>query len=238
MDLTALKTALSDEQYAELTKFVDDLTGQRDAARKESIEHRKSMKAKVTELEAVNTELKRSQDEMLERLGVDSIEQLKEIDPKGQADVVKQFEMKMKRIESQLNERTSAYEEMSNKYRQSLQAAAMRKALSGHEWIDQDLVESFVSSRLTLEEDQVLFKTDSGITIPLEEGLQTLAKEKPHLLKATGAGGSGYRGKPASGAKHMVNPWAKETRNLTQQIEMMRDDPNRAAQLKADAGIE
>jgi hypothetical protein len=34
MDLTALKTALSDEQHAELTKFVDDLTGQRDAARK------------------------------------------------------------------------------------------------------------------------------------------------------------------------------------------------------------
>lgn len=199
MDLEALKTALGDEVHADLVKYVSDLEGQRDAARQESINHRKSLKAKLAEAESANSALQRTQEEMLERLGVESIDALKELDPKGQAEAAKQFETKIKRLETQVAERSGAYEELNTRYRRSLQDAAMRKAMAGHEWIDHDLVEAFVSARLTWEDDQVLYKTSDGVAVSLEEGLQVLVKERPQLLKAAGAGGSGYRGKPANG---------------------------------------
>lgn len=199
MDLESFKDALGEENHAALVKYVSDLEGQRDAARQESIKHRQSLKAKVAELESANRDLSRAQEEMLERLGVESIDALKELDPKGQAEAAKQFEAKLKRLEKDLAERQAAYDELHNRHRGSLQAAALRKAMSGHEWIDSDLIEAFVSSRLTWEDDQVLYKTDDGLALSLDEGLQTLVKERPQLLKSSGAGGSGYRGKPANG---------------------------------------
>lgn len=210
MDLEKLKEALGEAVHAELVQHVSDLEGQRDAARQESIKHRTSLKAKVAELEQANAGLTRAQEEMLERLGVESIDALKELDPKGQADAVKQYEAKLKRIEKEAAEKQAAYDELHGRYRGSLQDAAMRKAMSGHEWIDADLVASFVGARLAWEDDQVLYRLDDGVTVALTEGLQTLAKEKPHLLKAAGAGGSGYRGKPANGSD------AKPTLNRAQ----------------------
>lgn len=199
MDLESLKETLGEEAHAELTKFVEDLTGQRDAARQESIKHRTSLKAKAGDLEQRNLELQRAQEEMLERLGVESLEQLKELDPKGQADAVKQYEAKLKRYEKEVADKQAAYDELHGRYRGSLQMTAMTKAMQAHEWIDSDLVSSFVSARLVMEDDQVLYRLDDGVTVSLAEGLQTLAKDKPHMLKAAGAGGSGYRGKPANG---------------------------------------
>jgi hypothetical protein len=199
MNLETLKEALGEETHAALVQYVTELTGQRDAARNESIKHRTGLKAKVTELEKINADLSRTQEEMLERLGVESIEALTTLDPKGQAEAAKQYEAKLKRIERDLTERNGAYDELFNRYRGSLQDAALRKALTGHEWIDADLVASFVGARLAWEDDQVLYKTDAGGLVSLEEGLQVLAKDKPHLLKAAGAGGSGYRGKPVNG---------------------------------------
>ena len=224
MDLETLKAALGDEVHAQLTQYVADLEGQRDAARNESIKHRTSLKAKVTELERANDEMTRAQQDMLERLGVESLDALREIDPKGQADAVKQFELKLKKAEQTLAERQSAYDELHGRYRGSLADAAMRKALSGHEWIDPELVADHVSKRIAWEDDSVLYRTDDGLNIPIEEGLQTLAKVRPHLLKATGAGGSGYRGKPASGdAKPVMNRAQLESLNPADRVKFFRD---------------
>lgn len=238
MDIEKLKDVLGDDVHAELIQHVNELTAQRDAARKESIQHRTGLKSKVQELEAKNHELTRAQEEMLERLGVDSIDQLKELDPKGQADAVRQYEAKLKRLESQLNEKTAAYDALNNNYRQSKLSAALRKAMAEHEWIDQDIVESFVNKHLVYEDDQVLYRATDNVVIPLNEGMQILAKEKPHLLKTTASGGSGYRGASNNGSTALTgNPFAKETFNLTQQIELNRTDPNKAAQLKIAAGL-
>jgi hypothetical protein len=198
MNLDALKDQLGDETHGELLKFVDDLTGQRDAARQESIKHRTSLKAKAGDLEQRNLELQRAQEEMLERLGVESMDQLKELDPKGQADAMKQYEAKLKRVEKDAADKQAAYDDLHGRYRGSLKDSAMRRALADHEWIDSDVVADFVGARLAWEEDQVLYRLSDGVTVSLAEGLQTLAKEKPHLLKAAGAGGSGYRGKAAN----------------------------------------
>lgn len=237
MDLVSLKDKLDEETYVALTQYITDLEGQRDSARQESIKHRQSLKAKVLELEQTNSSLQSAQDEMLARLGVDSIDALAQIDPKGQAEAVKQYEVKLKRLESQLSERQSAYEELNGRYRGTLQSSALRRAMSGHEWIDTDIVESYINSHLVWDENQMLYKSNDGSLLSLEQGLQVLAKERPQLLKTSGASGSGFRGQPASGAPKTPNPWAKDTRNLTQQILLERNEPERAAQLKAAAGI-
>lgn len=194
MDLEALRESLDGERFTALETYVNDLIGQRDSARKESINGRQSLKTRATELESENAQLKKTQADLFERLGVESADQLAELDPKGQAEAAKQYEAKLKRIERDLQENQSAYEQLEAKHKGTLQEAAMRKAMTGHEWIDSDLVESFVASRLAWDDDSVKYKAEDGLLMDLGEGLQTLAKEKPHLLKASGAGGSGYRG--------------------------------------------
>ena len=52
MDIEQLKEAIGDEKFAALKTYVDDLTGQRDAARNESITGRKGLKAKLDEMAA------------------------------------------------------------------------------------------------------------------------------------------------------------------------------------------
>jgi hypothetical protein len=141
---------------------------------------------------------------MLERLGVDSLDALQELDPKGQAEAARQFEAKVKRLEKELSERHGALEQLSAKYRGSLQSAALTKAMGQHEWIDRDLIEAYVGARLTWDDDQVFYKADDGALLSLGDGLQTLAKERPQLLKSAGAGGSGYRGQPVSGTAKPV----------------------------------
>lgn len=194
MDLDKLKEALDEERFTELETYINDLVGQRDSARKESISGRQSLKAKASELEDENKALKRTQAELFERLGVQDIEQLSELDPKGQAEAAKQYEAKLKRIEKEMQEREQAYAQLETKHKGTLQEAAMRRAMADHEWIDADLVASFVNGRLAWDDDNVKYKADDGLLMDLTEGLQTLAKEKPHLLKSTGTSGSGYRG--------------------------------------------
>jgi hypothetical protein len=55
------------------------------------------------------------------------------------------------------------------------------------------------------------------------------------LVKAAGAGGSGYR--PGGGAAPATtkNPFARETFNLTEQIALRKENPQLAEQLKAAA---
>lgn len=199
MDLETLREKLDDEQFTALESFVNDLTGQRDSARKESIQHRQSLKAKAADLEKENESLKKAQSDLLERLGVESLEQIEELDPKGQAEAARQYEAKLKRLERDMQERQAAYDTLHNKHRSTLQTAAMQAAMQGHEWIDADLVSSYVQTRLVWDDDAVKFQADDGLTMDLKEGIQVLAKDKPHLVKAAGAGGSGYRGAPKSG---------------------------------------
>lgn len=194
MDLETLKEALGDEKFAALKTYVEDLTGQRDAARNESITGRKGLREKLTNLETAQAAL-------LEKLGLDSLDDLESLpDAKGAAEAAKQYEAKTKRLERQLAEATAAREQADGKYRSSLQRAAVSEALGGHEFIARDLVESFVSTRLAWEGDDLLFKADDGRLVPIKDGVAGIAKTRPELLKPTGSGGAGVRQSNAGGA--------------------------------------
>ena len=113
MDIDALKDKLGDETFAKLKAHVDDLTGQRDAARNESINKRKA-------LQTENETLKAFKSKALEKLGVDSDEDLDALpDAKGQADAAKQFEAKLKKAERERDEAKAAAEAVAGQLRGS-----------------------------------------------------------------------------------------------------------------------
>lgn len=193
MDIESLKEALGDEKFTALKSYVEDLTGQRDTARQESITGRRGMKDKLAKLEA-------DQNALMERLGIDSLEDLDLLpDAKGAAEAAKQYDAKLKRLERQMQEALTQRDEISGKFRGSQQKAAIAEALSGHEFVARDLVETFVSQRLTWEGDDLLFKSDDGRMIPVKDGVAGIAKTRPELLKSTGTGGAGVRASNAGG---------------------------------------
>ena len=184
MDLEKLKDKLGDETFAALKTYVDDLTGQRDAARNESIDKRKTLKAE-------NDTLKAFRAKALEKLGVDSDDDLDALpDAKGQAEAAKQYDARIKKLERERNEATAARDEAAGKLRGSQQKATIAEALGKHE---------FVSPRLVWEGEEILFKTDDGKLVAVADGVAGIAKSRPELLKATGTGGAGVRSNNAGG---------------------------------------
>ncbi len=70
---------------------------------------------------------------------------------------------------------------------------------------------------------------------PAADAVKALLEAKPFLAKAEGETGSGVpHNIPPEPAE--VNPWKKETYNLTEQIRINKENPTLAAQLKAAAG--
>lgn len=192
MNLEFLKDKLG-EDYAKLEGYVNDLIGQRDAARKESQEGRKTLKAKVESLEALKTRL-------FEKLGLDVEEDIDTLpDAKGQAEAVKQFETRVKRLETELKSKVEALTALETKHRATRLDAELGKALGGHEFIDREVVEDYLRRRADWSEDQVYYRTEKGDLIPLAEGVANLAATRPHLLKTPGARGSGYNPNPQQG---------------------------------------
>lgn len=193
MDIEQLKEALGDEKFAALKTYVDDLTGQRDAARNESITGRKGLKAKLDEMTAAQARL-------MEKLGVDSLEDLDSLpDAKGQAEAVKQFEARMKKLERENSELAQSKQEIDGKYRDTLKRAVIGDALGGHEFVARDLVETYVAQRLAWEGDELVFKADGDKVLSVKDGVAGLVKSRPELLKPTGTGGAGVRDHNAGG---------------------------------------
>jgi len=187
MDIDALKDKLGDETFAKLKAYVEDLTGQRDAARTESIDKRKTLKAENDALKAFRTKA-------LEKLGVDSDEELDALpDAKGQADAAKQFEAKLKKAERERDEAKAAAEAVAGQLRGSRQKAVIADALGKHEFVARDVVEAFVAPRLVWEGEEIMFKADDGKLVAVADGVAGLAKSRPELLKPTGTGGAGAR---------------------------------------------
>ena len=187
MDIAKLKEKLGDETFAELQGYVNDLTGQRDTARNESITGRKKLKDDLAAAQALAAKA-------LEKLGVESADDLDTLpDAKGQGEAIKQYETKLKRAERERDDAKKLADEASGKYRGSLQKAAIAEALGGHEFVARDLVETYVSQRLVWEGDELFFKSDDGKLIPPKDGVAGIAKTRPELLKPTGTGGAGVR---------------------------------------------
>ena len=192
MNLETLKAKLSDDEFKSLETHIADLTGQRDAARQESIDGRKKLKAEVEKLRGVK-------DKLFEKLGLDDDADLDALpEAKGQADAVKQVEAKLKRLERDLADATKAKADIETKFKDSRRDAELSQAIAAHEFIDADLVRSYAAGRVQFEGDDLLYEVEKGKLVSVADGIKHLATTKPALLKAKGAGGSGHV--PAAGS--------------------------------------
>ena len=82
----------------------------------------------------------------------------------------------------------------------------------------------------------VRYGRDGLTPMTLDEWVDTQVADAPHLFESNA--GSGASGNAAGGAKpHGLakNPFKKETWNLTEQMRLLKSDPNLAARLKAAA---
>lgn len=226
MDIEALKGKIDESEFDTLSTFISDLQGQRDSARQESITGRKGLKSELESLKSLKTR-------MFEKLGISEEDELDLLpDSKGQAEAVKQFESKMKRLERELQEKDKQLGDISTQYRREKQSSILSKAISGFDWSEPDVVTSFIASRISWEEDQPFYTAEEGRLVPLEEGVKLLANTKPGLLKSRGAGGSGY---VATSSGAVKNPWSKESFNLTEQGKLLRENPALAQSLMQSA---
>lgn len=180
---------LDAESANKLNNEAEELQGKLQSARDESAGRRKELKELKTQIDQVNE----SKNEILEALGVDPEEglDLSELADraKGKTEADKQLELKIKRLERDLDKAQGEKAETLKQFHQSQKQSALAKALDKHEWIDKEVVEQLFIGLLEV--------SDEGVTlsdgISLDDGLAQFANEKPHLLKAKGTGGSGYQ---------------------------------------------
>lgn len=80
-----------------------------------------------------------------------------------------------------------------------------------------------------------IYRPKDGEPLNIRDFVEDLAKKATHLFKPSkGAGAEGGSGGGHAGGK---NPWKKETFNLTQQMQITRENPALATRLKSEAGV-
>jgi len=83
--------------------------------------------------------------------------------------------------------------------------------------------------------DMEVVKLDGEQVLGLEEQLKKLKESDAYLFGETGKVGSGTN--PPGVGNAEVNPWKKETFNLTNQAKILQENPSLAARLKQEAGV-
>ncbi|MBL8445063.1 MAG: hypothetical protein JNK52_13530 [Zoogloeaceae bacterium] len=223
MDIEDLKDALGDEKFAALKSYVEDLNGKLRTVRK-----------KADDETAKARDLAGAQARLLEKLGLEALDDIDSLpDAKGQAEAARQFEARMKKLEKALADTTAERDQVAGKFRSAQQKAALAEALAGHDFVDKEVIEAYIGQRVVWEGDELLFKGGGDQLIQLKDGVAGLVKEKPSLLKSAGARGAGF--KPGAGSGGIKNPWAKDSFNYTEQIALMRENPQLADHLKSAA---
>ena len=75
---------------------------------------------------------------------------------------------------------------------------------------------------------------DGFSPLTLAEWVDALVSDAPHLFEANAGGGAAGSGSRGAGSG-VVNPFRKESWNLTEQVKLLKTDPGLAARLKASA---
>jgi hypothetical protein len=87
-------------------------------------------------------------------------------------------------------------------------------------------------------DDQTARVGKDGLTpLTLAEWIDQQVSEAPHLFESNAGGGAASNGSGGVGGgnRSAENPFRKETWNLTEQMRLLKSDPQLAARLKAAA---
>jgi hypothetical protein len=174
-------------------------------------------------------------DSLADKLDTETLTSLKNYidtltNPKKSNDV----DARVQKLEAALAKKQKDHEEAVAMYKKVLRENAIAKSMASHDWVDPDLVSLYFETNTINDGDKLLFRSNDGRVVPLDEAAATLAKSKPHLTKAGTQHGSGYQ-KPKDNTEPVKNPWKREYLNLTEQARILKVDPALAAKLKKEA---
>ena len=190
MDITKLKDQLEPEEYAALEKHVADLIGQRDAAKMELTEGRKG---KVAELERLQAQ----QEKILKALGLSLPEELDDVpDMAAKKADLERMAAQEQALQAKLEAAQAERDQAQAKLQGTLQKQALDAALAKHDLVDRDVVESYISARLEWDGEDLIFVSEAGVPSSLEDGIKSLVRARPSLLRNAeqGAGVPGSHG--------------------------------------------
>jgi len=132
-----------------------------------------------------------------------------------------------KQIEALQAENKKAAEEWQAKMSQMKLDFAIERALTAAKAKNPKAVKAL------LDMDKV--KLDGDQLLGIDEQLKALQQSDPYLFGDSGKVGGGTN--PPGVGDPEVNPWKPETFNLTLQGKILREDPAKAARMKAEAGV-
>ena len=160
-----------------------------------------------------------------------------------------------KKLEADIQERDNQLEQLKNaasnneelkKQIEELQEANRRAAEEWQAKMAQMQLDFAIDKALTaakaknikavkalLDMDKV--KLDGDQLLGIDEQLKALQQSDPYLFGESGKVGGGTN--PPGAGNPEVNPWKPETFNLTLQGKILREDPAKAARMKAEAGV-
>lgn len=131
------------------------------------------------------------------------------------------------RIEQLQAENQKAAEEWQAKMSQMKLDFAIERALTAAK------AKNIKAVKALLDMDKV--KLDGDQLLGIDEQLKALQQSDPYLFGDSGKVGGGTN--PPGVGDPEVNPWKPETFNLTMQGKILREDPAKAARMKAEAGV-
>jgi hypothetical protein len=183
--------------------------------------------------------LKKIADNVPEDFDPEEYERLK-ANGEGGEDVQKKVEeareRERKRWEKKLNDLQAERDDLANKYKGTKKNVGLKSALDQINVAPQmrEYAEDYWANRTTLDEDGNLVTTDGT---PLEDAVKEWAQsdKAQYFIAAPANGGGGAPGGRANG-QAKDNPFSKDGWNLTRQMELSRQDPEKAKRLKAEAG--
>jgi hypothetical protein len=148
----------------------------------------------------------------------------------GHADLKALTDANLK-AQGKLQELADAKSAEAQLYKTKFETAAIDNALlaASVEAVDPATVKDLLAGKAVVDDNGTV--TIDGK--PAADAVKALLEAKPFLAKAQGGTGSGA---PQNAGDAQKNPWAKDSFNLTEQLRINKENPAKAAQLKAAAG--
>jgi len=142
-------------------------------------------------------------------------------------------------LKQQLVARDAEVEQIKQGYTQEQLRAGTIAQLSQAGALAPDQLYRLVQENLRAKEGQPVAYV-GGVEVPIGEYIANLKNPGSgyeHHFAATNRAGMGVTGSArATSLPGQSNPWSQDTWNVTQQMMMLRDDPDRARLLRAEAG--
>ena len=148
------------------------------------------------------------------------------------------LERELSTLKTQLTESNTLVAQFQGEKRQRTVGDAIRSAASKLKVVDTAIEDVILLGERVFDIDEggaIVTKDGVGVTpgIGAEAWLTDMQAKRPHWWgPSVGGGSAGNRG----GAGGVVNPWGKDSWNMTQQAAVYKESPEKAAQLAKAAG--